>query len=156
MKKGISPLIATVILVGMAVVIIGMVVVWAPGLFKEQTERAEEKLEIFSKGSLDYKILSAEYIIPKGPRSPNTFTFEFSNEADVLVHEFLVSLSGDNGQSTETVSANIVPFDVVSVSVPFGDLGDINTAVIVPKTMIGETEYLLPKIEVKPKKIEDK
>ena len=155
MKKGISPLIATVILVGMAVVVIGMVIVWAPGLFKEQTKIAEEKLEIFSKGSLDYKILSAEYTIPEG-RDSNTFTFEFSNEADVLVHEFLISLSGDNGQSTETVSAGIVPFDVATVDVPFGDLGDINTAVIVPKTMVGETEYLLPKIEVKPKKIEDK
>ncbi|MBS3168048.1 hypothetical protein J4216_02920 [Candidatus Woesearchaeota archaeon] len=111
-KKGISPLIATVLIIGFTVVIAALVITWGTNLFKKtQTATAETSdiniacTEVI--GNLDLKLYRV---------APNTFTMTLDNGVSREVNGFVVRVQniGDTiadvlDTDNVTQAAQIIP-----------------------------------------------
>lgn len=96
MKRGVSPIIATVLLVGLAVVLVGVVWAIVNGLVQDQTQQASacfgnfdkvvlnEDYTCYNEGtlqvSIDVKDIDVESIIVSIETDDETKTFELSND----------------------------------------------------------------------------
>ena len=100
-KRGLSPVIATVLLILLIVVIVSMIFVWARTFFSDQTEDSERPIG---------ELCSGVYFIAEVLESGGVYTLEITNRGNVDIDSF--ELKKYSGGRIET--------DNVSVSVPAG------------------------------------
>lgn len=103
-KMGVSPVIATILLVGLAVVLVGVVWTIVNGLVQDQTQQASACFGIFDKVVLNEKYTCY---------SPDDDTLQVSIDVkDVDVDSVLVSIEGEEETKTFELSSTPLSEDI--------------------------------------------
>ncbi len=91
-KKGISPLIATVLLIGATIALAALVMIWAQNLFQETTEETGSgiKAEIICSSQVQFNINSAT-----GTTTPTTVRVTNNGERKIIT--FIARVYDGNG-----------------------------------------------------------
>ncbi len=110
MKRGISPIISIIIIIGLVVAIAGLVVVWGNdfvrGIISDSSSESNQKLTCAT--AVDLKMVSSCY-----QEDEVVFTIESKGETDVK--KFLVSLIGDDSETVEVRGLRAFGLDTFSV-----------------------------------------
>src|SRR3989344_7876392 len=111
-KRGISPLIATVLIIGFTIVLAAVVIQWGGSLV--------EKLKGQSEGSLA-KLTCAEKVninIKDACDTGISVLLTLENKGDVDIGSFVIRVNGDKTNVKE-IDESISPFGVKKISVPY-------------------------------------
>ncbi len=102
-KKGISPLIATVLLIGATIALAALVMVWSQNLFKTTTERTKEGIEAeMICTEVQFRVDSAI-----GTSTPSTL--RITNNGDQDIKTFIARVYDDEGNvELGTVTGDIL------------------------------------------------
>ncbi len=116
MKKGISPLIATVLLIGFTVALAAVVIKWGGDIVNRSKDTSEGKIK-----ELDC-LFDVEFKIIQALENSGNVDFKISNDGSLEMRGFIVRLYNDAGdvevnKSLETLTDGLVPFAVGSYSV---------------------------------------
>ncbi|MEA3378543.1 MAG: archaellin/type IV pilin N-terminal domain-containing protein [Nanoarchaeota archaeon] len=135
-KRGVSPLIATVLLIGFTVATVALVIMWGKGYTQETAEKegalAEAKL---SCENIDFTATSASWngvqlklgIKNKGTTSLDTFVFRINNGEAVVESASIVE-----AMSTKKISISDAGLT----------MGTISSVEIIPKKMVARGVYV--------------
>lgn len=122
-KKAISPLIATVLLIGFTVALATVVMLWAKGYI---TERAEKE------GALSEKQLECTYIdmtVNKAVLSGNVLSLELENKAEKSIDGIIVRTLEDESKVFKKV-IGLGPFEVRNINIE--NIGAIDRVDVIP------------------------
>ena len=105
-KKGISPLIATVLIIGFTVALVAMVMTWGSGFLKKTTEETEESTSIALKcaSELDFQISEASCT------GGTLGSVKIDNRGQVQIEEVILRVISDQETSVETLVGPISAF----------------------------------------------
>jgi len=141
-KRGVSPLIATILLVGFTVSIVTLTILWSSGYVQERAQK-EDKLA-------DAKLTceNLKFTVTEAYQSGSELFMIFENQATTKIDAFILRIYGDTGeveaidlrqnlQDLETKEMNLGPadFDV-------GVVGTITTVDIIPQLKVGKATYV--------------
>ncbi|MBU3940816.1 MAG: hypothetical protein KKH88_02750 [Nanoarchaeota archaeon] len=119
-KKGISPLIATVLLIGFAIVLAALVFRWGGQFFSSQTEQTDQEVrEVLAFAGIDISLEEA-----RGPGCDN-LSLLITNFEDVDILRFLVRITDGDEIDLITTTDGIPAFYSDWVDVDY--LGDVTT-----------------------------
>jgi len=112
-KKGISPLIATVLLIGFTIVLAALVIRWGSELFSSQikTQTCDNEATIECTSDVNIGISTAIYdAVPSGGRTEELTIALLSNGKKTIDKGFIVRIHQKNGEvralsSTDTLTA---------------------------------------------------
>ncbi len=145
-KKGLSPLISTLIIIGMAFLLSSLVIIWSTNLTRETIETTDEDLQISSaSGKVNVKVTSAGY-------DGENLVFTVQNDGEVAIDEIIVqgceNLDRINLEDTpdgilneleiKTYSAlctGVLPGDSLTI-LPGGDLNDDGSVDFIPASSV--------------------
>ena len=96
-KKGVSPIVSTVLLIMIVILMASIIIMWSRGFTKEQILKFDKPIE---RVCLEVKILP--YLNDDG-------TFGFQNKGNVPIYAFNVKTSGIGGSSIEKYSDSVNP-----------------------------------------------
>ena len=115
--KGISPLIATVLIIGFTVALAAIIITWGGRFIQETTEDVDLQTKIgLSCAKLDFKINSVD-CQGSGAFDEVTTRVILVNDADVQIDEMLLRITGVNDVGDEQILVDeltlggIAPFD---------------------------------------------
>lgn len=139
-KKGVSPMIATVMLVGFTVVVVGMVFVWSRGYIEERAQKEE------ALANTKLKCESVKFEVEEAYQTGGGLHLKIKNSASQRIDAVVLRIKGDNVAATEegfelkgleTKSLDIGPesFDATAV-------GEIDTVEIIPEIKAGKNTYV--------------
>ncbi len=142
MKKGVSPLIATILLVGFTVSIVTLTILWSSGYVEERAQK-EEKLAESKLGCEEVK-----FTVNDAYQSGDELYLTIENKASMELDAFIIRIYGDTGeveavdlrqrlQGLETKDINIGPAEFDS-----GIVGTITTVDIIPQIKAGKGTYI--------------
>lgn len=100
-KKGISPLIATVLVIGFTIVLAAMVITWGTKLFKTTTEETGKTSQFNLLCTTGYNL---EYSTAKNP-----ITVLAKNKNEKNINGFFFVLSASDGSTTQTFTTDNDP-----------------------------------------------
>ena len=116
MKKGISPLIATILLIGFVVVIAITVWFWYRGIVEEQAQKTGTTTTAqFSCASSVSILASNSYC------SESQISFDLENKGATALSNFRVIVNGDDQQTSE-LSQQILPSGKVNTGIEYDSL----------------------------------
>jgi len=129
-KKGISPLIATVLLVGFVIAIAALLWMWWGNIVKEQAEKTAAQ----SQGKMVCSSEVAFSVTDASCYNSTHILLYLENKGITKIDDFRVQISGANKQETVTLSDSLEKTESKQTSVPFDKtaLGDINKVRIIP------------------------
>ncbi len=146
-KKGISPLIATVLLIGFTVALAGVVITWGGGFIKNITSSTEERTEstLACAGDLNFEITKVNCGrkdgVDVGPEVDEQSKITIDNKGSVKLESVVFRFfdaAGDSLQAFRGVSQDpndviithtpeIAPFEVRQVTIFHDNEDDTNT-----------------------------
>ncbi len=133
-KKGLSPLIATVLLIGITISLATLVMVWGQALFKQTTEDTGEfaQGEITCTSRVQVDIISTPCVGVSG-----TINAVVDNKNEEPISGLIVRLYGDNNQ-VQTINMPLsTPLDAFNTQVigadPGGVTGGIYKIEVIPQ-----------------------
>lgn len=100
-KKGITPLIATVLLIGFTVALAALVISWGSGLFRKTTSETGEISDFNILCTTGYNL---EYIASQSGTS--SVSVIAKNNNDKNVYGFIFVLTSDDGKISEIISTD--------------------------------------------------
>ena len=112
-KKGISPLIATVLLIGFTIVLAAVVIRWGSDLFNTQikTQTCENAATLECTSDVDFGITKADYIVHTDPNpDTGTLTFSLVNNGALKLDKVIVRIRKNNGE--------VIAIDNVLIDLP--------------------------------------
>jgi len=129
-KKGISPLIATVLLIGSTIALAALVMVWSQNLFQSTTERTGRgvEAEIICASDVQFRITSIT-----GTESP--LTIEVLNNGDHPIEEFKARIYSDSDdiKVVEITGEVLGEFDSETYTITYSDLdGNLEKVELIP------------------------
>ncbi len=138
-KKGVSPVIATVLLIVITVILGGLVFVWANGFFKEGSTKNGEPVEN-SCGLINFE---AQYIA-------DSKSIQINNKANIPLYGFQIKTSGSGSVDVKkTLEATLGLGESISIGV--SDIGTLNAGdkiIVVPIILgergVGSEQYTCP------------
>lgn len=137
MKKAMSPLFSTIVLIGFAIALGGIVMSW--GREGYIAERPFVKCEQTSLSLISYGenkgICSKE----------GKLYFTIENNGEIRVEGIKVSLLGDKEIYSAVVDKQMNVADIVKLDLQYPDIGRIEKIIFVPKLIYLEQEMLCPK-----------
>lgn len=113
-KKGISPLIATVLLIGFTIVLAALVIRWGADLFQGQikTQTCENEATLKCTSDVDFEITRADY--DSTPNIPGDEELKFSlvNNGGLDLDKVIVRIRKENGEVivNDTVPVNLAAY----------------------------------------------
>ncbi|QQG38924.1 MAG: hypothetical protein HYS32_00455 [Candidatus Woesearchaeota archaeon] len=115
-KKGISPLIATVLIIGFTIALALVIFTWGKNFVVDVTEQTGEK----AKTQLSC-INDVEFKFRKGCYGAGFVEFTLENKKDQDVKEFLIRIHGAEEDKIDTVQINesLSAFDIQKYNIPF-------------------------------------
>ena len=150
MKKGLSPLIATVLLIGITISLAALVMVWGQALFKQTTEdtgkSAQAEINCISKVQVDILNASCPCIGPSCPGPGGTpINLLLDNKNEEPVHGMIIRMYGASG-NVETVTLSsaggytfpLDAFNARTYSVPYTVAGGITKVDIIPQIKLDD------------------
>ncbi|MFH1065080.1 MAG: archaellin/type IV pilin N-terminal domain-containing protein [Nanoarchaeota archaeon] len=146
-KKGVSPLIATTLLVGFTVAVVAMVVVWSRGYIEERAQKEE------ALANTKLKCENVRFTVEKSCLTAATgyLDIDIKNQATQQIDSFILRIKGPAGveaveegpvsgpiKGLQTGKMNLGPekFDVTKVGVGG------NTVEIIPMIKAGKGKYV--------------
>ena len=93
-KKGLSPVIASVLLIFLVLVLASIVFLWARGFFSEQLEKGGESVEN------QCKKISFDVELVGGYTGGNRVDLEFSNTGTVAIHQVSIKEVSADGEAS--------------------------------------------------------
>ena len=109
-KKGISPLIATVLIIGFTIVIAALVITWGTNLFKKTQERTGEVSDL----NLACTEVLGGMSLTQTNVDESTITLTIDNGAGRDVNGFVVRVYNTGETSADTIDTEEEPSSVVS------------------------------------------
>ena len=146
MKKGLSPLIATVLLIGITISLAALVMVWGQALFKQTTEdtgkSAQAEINCISKVQVDILNASCDGVPGGGPGgTPMNLIVDNKNEEPI--HGFIIRFYSASG-NVETITISSVgfalpldSFNARTYSVPYSG-GEITKVDVIPQIKLDD------------------
>jgi hypothetical protein len=135
-KKGISPMIATILLIGFVIAIILLVVLWGKNYVEELAQKRgalAEKQQECTQVDLD---------VVKSCWRGTTAEIAIRNKANVPVHKFIFRAVGTSGEPVEAVK-KLGALETVSYDLEFSsDVGTINNVDIIPHLRVAFGHYV--------------
>ncbi|MDD5650992.1 MAG: hypothetical protein PHF86_11340 [Candidatus Nanoarchaeia archaeon] len=113
-KKAVSPLIATVLIIGFTIVLAAMVMQWGGGFVRSLTEQQGAMAEAQTK------CLNINFEIAVDTTVPTAQKVKITNNADNTISKFLVQKIKADGSSEEisTITDDLIGYGSTSVTVP--------------------------------------
>ena len=135
-KKGISPLIATVLLIGFVIAVILLIVLWGKNYIEELAEK---------RGALAEKqqeCLQVELDVLKACWAGTEADIVVRNKADVPIHKFVFRAIGKTGEPVE-VREPLGGLETKSYNFQFStDVGVVNNIEIIPHLKVALGHYV--------------
>ena len=130
LKKGISPLIATVLLIGFTVALIAMIIIWGRNFIQERAEK---------EGLLSEKKLSCsnnvEFTVDKAcENNAGTVSLTLKNLKETAIDNFIFRIKGDNVE-TITSYEKIDSLGVKNVNIAAQSLAGVCNSASCAKTI---------------------
>ncbi len=117
-KKGISPIVTTVLLVVIALALAAIIFMWAVGLFKEQVSKADSPIEtVCSDLSLQASITGANEL-------------SLNNQGNYPIYKITIKVSGAGTSESEDKEVDLMPG--ASALVPSTNTLSAGTVEIIP------------------------
>ena len=135
-KKGVSPLIATVLIIGFTIVLAAVVMQWGGSFVRELTEKQAESTQVATDCmQLRFEVNSATYV-------SNTVTFKVTNSVDKSIKSF-VALVDKGTAGSESLSPEVDDCEVSSFSTT-------ECTIVTDKTIVTGSDKLklVPMIEL--------
>ncbi len=138
-KRGVSPLIASILLVALVIVIAFLIFWWYGELIAENVEKSQVDAEQVCLSDVSFSVSNGR-CISSTIGGYNILAFEVSNNGDVKLASFRVTVSSNNQTDTKEIAQAIQQGIKVKLStlVPDSFSGDLNVK-IVPMIRAGGT-----------------
>jgi flagellin-like protein len=128
-KRGVSPVIATVLLISIVIVLSGIVYLWAQGFVTEGTQKFGEPIER-ACDSIDF----AADVVP----SNGDYVLEINNRANVPLYGFDVKILGEGTVKVhETTPQTVDQGESAQITLPGSEFSGVSDLIIVP-IILGE------------------
>ena len=139
-KKAMSPLFSTIILIGFAIALGGVVMSWGKSTYSNyEPGKIEIGCEKVSISLVDYGdnpgICSKE----------NTLYATMQNDGESGIEGIKVSVLGEDGIYPTRADKTIEAGDVVKIDIPYSNTGKIDKVIFVPITSMSGQEKVCPK-----------
>jgi len=132
-KKGVSPLIATILLVAFTITIAAMLMTWGRSLLEKQilgAESAQARIDCIENVEVDVR--SACY-------KDNKVDIVIENKRNYKIDSFLIRLVGKNSVAVRpSLAGALGPYEAKTISAVYDPIitGEIEEAVMIPKIKI--------------------
>ncbi|MFH1637610.1 MAG: archaellin/type IV pilin N-terminal domain-containing protein [Candidatus Woesearchaeota archaeon] len=141
-KKGISPLLATVLLIGFTVALVGLLILWGRSYVEERAHKEGELAEKRAMcTNLKYSVIDSVAAVDAEGK-PNSVTITIKNEGNTKIDGFMFRIEGDKGgpafEHTKAIAALDQDSYVISSSTKKEEIGRVEDGTI----------SLLPRIKV--------
>ena len=145
-KRGVSPLIATVLLIAFAVALGAVVMNWGSNFVKQQTQRAEDTTNTKLGCALRVSLKIAEIdSIPQlcygGGGTAGYVELRLNNEDETnSIDGLSISIGGESGVYNNDTINTTIPVGLsgfVNMTYSYASYGKIKSIIIVPKISIG-------------------
>nr|MBA4404847.1 hypothetical protein [Nanoarchaeum sp.] len=154
-KKGVSPLVATILLVAMVIVIALLIFWWYGDIIGKQLEKSKIDLETVCVEDLDYSVTEIDCRdVSGGAGDDRIISFYVRNSGTTRIGSFKIDISGNTGNSiTEDVGLAIAPGvkNKVSFEVPVIGVDGIGKSLEMDVTPMvygnGKTRYCSEKVQ---------
>ena len=144
-KKGITPLIASILLIGFTVVLASIIFTWGDklteGLLQTSEERAEKNIACFS--DINLKFRKAEII------EDNKIRLLVENNGQENIDKFNARIYGENGADNINTSESINSYEIKDIELDFNFLktGNVNEVEIFLSTTHGNACVVCSNVE---------
>jgi len=147
-RKGVSPLVATTMLVGFTVAVIGLVIVWSRGFIEERA--AKEEALANTKLDCENIVFSVEDAYQQG----GNLNLNIKNQASQTIDAFVLRIKGTTGsvEATEQFPAGGIKGletqklggeqGIGPESFDAAALGEISSVEIIPELKAGKNKYV--------------
>ncbi|MAG19955.1 hypothetical protein CL618_00800 [archaeon] len=132
LKKGASPLIATVLLVGFVIVIAALILSWSVSLINQGVEKSESDIVFFCVSEIGFEVSN----VCDG-------SFEVENLKSRSIDKFIVSLLGEGFEEVDGLSG--YGTDEFTFS------KDVDEITVIPVVIVNEQEIVCSSIGIKEK-----
>ena len=137
MKRGISPLIGTVLLIGFTIVLAALVFRWGGNFFQQQTgETSEEVEQVMTLTGVEIKVLDARSTNPSSGCEGLQLLIE--NEVNVPIDSFTIRVTTDQETTTGEIQENLPEYYSKWLNVNIDCTGKIEKIEVYPKVLINE------------------
>ncbi|MBU0930191.1 MAG: hypothetical protein KJ623_03920 [Nanoarchaeota archaeon] len=150
-KKGVSPLIATVLIIGFTIVLAAVVMQWGGSFVRDLTEKTAESTTVATECiGMNFEIVSAKYFPEMSlGGSPETFsdaniTFKVTSNVDKKIKSFVALLQHKSG-SSESLSTQVAGCEVTGYT---SKECKIDTTLIITTGTDADSIKLIPMIEL--------
>jgi len=146
-KKAMSPLFSTIILIGFAIALGGVVMSWGRAGYtvaEPATECKQTSLSLISYGE-NKGICNKE----------NKLYFTIQNNGETDLDGIKLSILGNNGIYSSVIDEQINVADVIKLELGYADIGKIEKVIFTPKFNYLEQERLCPKKGFSIEKVEE-
>lgn len=152
-KKGISPLISVILLIGLTVAVVTIIGTYGKDLFKTTSESAQSTVEqfqierqlnlILENATLDTILRTGD---PGEPPLPpiTTVVIIITNQADMTIDKFIVhryKTDGTRELINDSLTANIGPFEQKELTFKYEKFGEADYFQLIPKIDGRATNY---------------
>ncbi|MDI6737548.1 MAG: hypothetical protein QME12_03455 [Nanoarchaeota archaeon] len=141
-KKGVSPLIATTMLVGFTVAVIAMVVVWSRGYIEERAAKEE------ALANTKLKCEAVKFTVEEACQTGISLNVKVKNLANQQIDSWILRIKGDDGvEATEQgfVVKGLESKDLALGSESFSMTaigGTVNSVEVIPAIKAGRNKYV--------------
>ncbi len=153
MKRGISPLISVILLIGLTVTVIAFIATWVNNLQKTTEEFAATQQEVLSASNFKFEVTD----VVKTPNSLGggnykDITITIANGEYTIEKLVVVEYNGNEKEGTTEMPVSINPYETKSVKIPLPI--KISAVELIPKIKINNKELLIPNAALKIKILE--
>ncbi len=120
-KKGLSPVIASVLLVSLVVILAGIIFLWAQGFISEQIEKFDKPIEFVCQ-DVDYQAILIDdsgrdvlEVVNRGNIPISAFEIKVSSGGDSFVNQYALKVNAGASQFTQIDLGHVKPSDIVTV-----------------------------------------
>lgn len=144
-KKGVSPIIATVMLVGFTVAIIALVIVWSRGYIEERAQKEE------ALAGTKLKCESVKFEVEEAYQSGSNLQLRIKNLAPQQIDAFVLRIKGVRGAEATEQFFPIKGLETKPIGGAQGigpesfdatATGTINSVEIIPEIKAGRSKYV--------------
>lgn len=121
-KRGVAPVIATVLLIALTIVLAAIIFLWVRGFLIEQVEKGNQPAEEACR------LLSFDATLT--PDSGGLYSLDMTNSGNIAINEVDFKRIEGGASSLERIPVGLSPGDSNSISV--GDLTGVDRVVVIP------------------------
>lgn len=144
-KKGISPLLATVLLIGFTVALVGLLILWG----RSYVEERAAKEDALAQAKLQCQNLKFSVVDTDATGYPNRIEVVIKNEGNKKIDGFMFRVVGDTGSApafehTKAVSGLDQETYIIATSSKEAEIGDISDGIIsvLPRIKVASGVYV--------------